>query len=411
MGTAKGINPGRVIWVHAPDATDWQGDGYYWEQGHSNQSVVDEMMSVSLRRLAGQASDEAAWDAFFHHFNSTHGHGDLGYQAGEMISVKVNLVASIMPGSGNDCIDESTYVQNCRQYAVNTSAEVMLALLRQLVYKAKVPQEDITIGDTLCYFVKHLWDVCHSEFPNVNYHDVRGLLGRTLATPSTTRVNWSNGATATYADYMPAAYVEAKYHINLANLKGHEGGGVTLCGKNYYGSLCRRPDRPGYYELHAALPQLDPGMGRYRTLVDLLGHKDTGGKGLLYMIDGLWSGNDAVSPPMRWRSQPFNNDWPSSLFVSQDPIAVDSVGHDFLLQEWPYGFPGTVNGGDDYLHEAALAHNPPSGTFYDPENDGIRMESLGVHEHWNNSTDRQYSRNLGTGNGIELLTLTLGPGN
>ena len=60
---------------------------------------------------------------------------------------------------------------------------------------------------------------------------------------------------------------------------------------------------------------------------------------------------------------------------------------------------------DNYLHEAALADNPPSGTVYDPENDGIRLESLGVHEHWNNSTDKQYTRNLGTGEGIELTKI------
>jgi hypothetical protein len=28
---------------------------------------------------------------------------------------------------------------------------------------------------------------------------------------------------------------------------------------------------------------------------------------------------------------------------------------------------------------------------------------LGVHEHWNNPQDKQYSRNLGTGDGIELI--------
>jgi hypothetical protein len=50
-----------------------------------------------------------------------------------------------------------------------------------------------------------------------------------------------------------------------------------------------------------------------------------------------------------------------------------------------------------------LASNPPSGTTCDPENDGTAMQSLGVHEHWNNSIDKQYSRNLGTGNGIELV--------
>jgi hypothetical protein len=60
---------------------------------------------------------------------------------------------------------------------------------------------------------------------------------------------------------------------------------------------------------------------------------------------------------------------------------------------------------DNYLHEAAQAGNPPSGTVYDPENDGIPLKSLGVHEHWNNSTDKQYSRNLGTGEGIELIKI------
>jgi hypothetical protein len=64
-------------------------------------------------------------------------------------------------------------------------------------------------------------------------------------------------------------------------------------------------------------------------------------------------------------------------------------------------------GVDDYLHEAALAGNPPSGTFYDPDHDGDveRLESLGVHEHWNNAAERMYSRNLGTGSGIELIRL------
>ncbi len=30
---------------------------------------------------------------------------------------------------------------------------------------------------------------------------------------------------------------------------------------------------------------------------------------------------------------------------------------------------------------------------------------LGVHEHWNNPDDKQYSRDLGTGKGIELVSI------
>ena len=62
-----------------------------------------------------------------------------------------------------------------------------------------------------------------------------------------------------------------------------------------------------------------------------------------------------------------------------------------------------VNYCDMYLVEAALADNPLSGTFYDPEQDGTGVRSLGVLEHWNNPVDKQYSRNLGQVGGIELV--------
>ena len=58
---------------------------------------------------------------------------------------------------------------------------------------------------------------------------------------------------------------------------------------------------------------------------------------------------------------------------------------------------------DDYLHQAADSANWPEGILYDPEKDGTIISSLGVHEHWNNSIDMQYTRNLETGDGIELI--------
>ncbi len=99
---------------------------------------------------------------------------------------------------------------------------------------------------------------------------------------------------------------------------------------------------------------------------------------------------------------PFNNDWPSSLFLSMDQVAIDSVGFDFPSQQWPDHVLAN-EGVQDYLHEMALANSPPSGTTYDPEGDSTALSSQGVHEHWNNPTNKQYTRNLGTGNGIELV--------
>jgi hypothetical protein len=85
-----------------------------------------------------------------------------------------------------------------------------------------------------------------------------------------------------------------------------------------------------------------------------------------------------------------------------------------VLNEWPNvvnnGSASAGNalqgGAEDFLHEAAEAGNPASGTFYDPGRTGVRLASLGAHEHWNNPTNKQYSRNLGTGQGIELVALT-----
>ena len=45
----------------------------------------------------------------------------------------------------------------------------------------------------------------------------------------------------------------------------------------------------------------------------------------------------------------------------------------------------------------------PDNIIYDPDTDGILIASLGVHEHWNDSINKQYTRNLVTGNGIELF--------
>ena len=81
-------------------------------------------------------------------------------------------------------------------------------------------------------------------------------------------------------------------------------------------------------------------------------------------------------------------------------LVYDRLGHG---KSSPLIQPRTIR----YLHEAALAASPPSGTFYDPDHPTPvkRLTSLGVHEHWNNPQDKKYSRNLGTGNGIELVAV------
>jgi len=411
VGIAKGIYPGRVVWVHEPDATDWDGpgDGHWWESSHTNQVAVNQMMGRAISTLCGEENSTAAWDKLFRHFNKVHGKRNVGYKPGEKIVIKINYVGCIRIWDRRKVTKVEEYNLRRSDY-MNTSPQMIIALLRQLVDKAGVKQEDITVGDTLCYFPNEFYNMCHDRYPNVRYLEYLGKFGRTAAKSSSVPLYWSTpDATGKKTDYIPASYARADYLINMANLKSHnDQAGITLCAKNHYGSLVRKPARAeGYYDLHKDLPYNTPGNGHYRPLVDLMGHKHLGGKTLLYIIDGLYAGKHAKeSSPRKWNSAPFNGDWSSSILVSQDPVAIDSVGFDFLRTEWddaPH-----KSGTNDYLIEAALADNPPSGTFYDPDHKGnvTRLKSLGVYEHWNNPTDKQYSRNLGMGKGIELVKLT-----
>ena len=419
IGDPKGCNPGRVAWVHDPEATDWGGPGSggsCWEPEHTDQAVVDDMMSRAVRWLAGKSTDAEAWEALFRYTNLQKGAGDRGYQVGEKIVIKINLTdCNAAWGADRETRDRTQHLDK----AGDTNPQVVLAILRQLVDVVGIAPSDITVGDMVSFFPNQWYDYLTPEFADVHYLDHYGFDGRTAVQKSTIPFYWSTpDAQGTLQDYLPAAFVEADYIINIPVLKSHAYGGITVCAKNHYGSLVRAPlghewgQMKDYYDLHQSLPCLRPGRGYYRALVDLMGHEHIGGKTVLYLIDALYGGQDWNGVPFKWNLAPFNADWPSSLFASQDPVAIDSVAYDFLLAEWPdYVESGVCSeneslqgGAQDYLHEAAQANDPPSGTYYDPEDDGTAMTSLGVHEHWNNPVDKQYSRNLEIDAGIALIS-------
>jgi len=408
VGEAKGIHPGRVAWDWNPDATDWdpawdgRTDIFYWDDAHTSQAAVDEMMSNTLRWLTGRRADDGAWDSLFRHFNRTHGNGNDGYVPGEKILIKPNHVEQ---RSHDD-----------RDNLADLAPQMIIALLKQLIDNAGIPQVNITVGDPSRYIADKVYDPCYALYPGVVFaegmfyrpENSPGTAGRVPIANSTQHQVHYSGPDASdqpiASTLIPMVCVEADYIINLGVMKGHSTAGVTLGAKNWYGCLGQRPTDAH----HSLLPATTAEMYQYRPMVDLMGHEHLGGKTMLYILDGLWGFqfHGTGSAPVKWQNAPFNDDYPSCLIMSQDPVAIDSVGTDFLRAEFASNMGGKtlVDGGvDDYLHEAALAHAARSGTSYDPENDGSALASLGVHEHWNNPLEKRYTRNLGTGGGIELV--------
>jgi hypothetical protein len=415
MGIAKGINPGRVVWVYDRLLSDQNGtSGWWWEDNRTDPEEAQYMMNQAILNLTGLTDPVEAWDSLFKYFNRTHYNQiDMGYQTGDKIAIKVNNIFSRFY--------EWTDSQDNRP-----CPQMLHTLLGQLINNAGVPGEDITIYDCNFYHGDPVYKYNHADCPGVHWAegdatdraDGHGYEDGPGSDPGTRgKVVPDTNCRVYYGDpnivpgsgkvCLPTVVSEAKYLIDIALPRPHELAGVTLCAKNFFGSVWN-PDPPPenayYYHgwcpfyMHKAVAALDFSadipmrpMGSYNALVDLMGHKELGGKTILFFGECIRF--------KYWSAAPFNGGPASSLFMSQDIVAIESVLLDFLRSEGavPAGTP------DNYLHEAAQADNPPSGTVYDPENDGIPLKSLGVHEHWNNSTDKQYSRNLGTGDGIELV--------
>jgi hypothetical protein len=409
IGESKAIHPGRVAWIRDAGATSWDGKtGNWWDDACTDQRAVDRMTSRLLQDVTGRKDDKQSWDALFRSFNENHKLGSSGYRPGEKIAIKINA-------NQDRGADWATMVSPfgrpqrggapLRTLNGLPSPQAVAALVSQLIEVAGVRGEDILVFDVAGG--RNIGQPVYSRIrahSDRNFQDVKflvnndyGLGGRIF--PTMDKANPIQFAKAGIpVAYLPQQVTEAKYVINMGLLRPHGMAGVTLSGKNYFGSL-HFPDNGGWTPgpLHSYIMRTQA-MGAYSPLVDLIGHRHLGGKTMLYMLDGLYTAEQNEGNVFRFAT--FGDAWASSMLMSQDPLALDSVGLDILSSETrATEVRGTA---DNYLHEAAQAGKPPSGLVYNPDRSGV-LSSLGVHEHWDNATSRKYSRNLGRKEGIELI--------
>lgn len=422
IGEPKGIIPGRVVWIWNPDATNENctnsnHSSAYWVDTNTNQDVVDQMFSQGIKEVTGMVTDSAAWEAIFRYFNMNHGKGDTGYVAGETIFIKINAVTAWSGAWPNGDMPSNIPIE------FDTSPQTILAMLRQLIHVAGVPQENIYVGDPMADIWNTLYNKFYAEFPNVNYCSQRDITGRYRINPGSEGIHYSDQGTVITAltgHNFFTEMLEADYLLNIPAMKGHRWGGTTFFAKNHFGS--NTSDHS--WELHKGLmkPDNDPlrdEYNMYRVQVDIMACKYLGGNTLLYFMDALWSTSYEHQKPQKFQTWPFNDNWCSSILFSLDPVAIESVCLDILQKEFVteeyidgWDAPATDRwvfvqypAVDDYLHQAADSTWWPEDINYDPDQTGTPISSLGVHEHWNNDTLMQYSVNLGTGNGIDLVKI------
>ncbi len=429
IGSGIGINPGRVVWVWDPKATNENCINVFDfpKPENTNQGIVNRMVVNGIKSLGAEESLSDSWDAIFSSFNYRKSGNEKGYTRGEKIFIKVNqgtalnTLRKIDENRGfslPERLTESKGAKEGKYGACETFPSVALEILRELVYVVGVDEKDIAIGDPIGHIYNYNYEAWSNEFPDVVYVDkLSATRGRTLINPTSEDLLYYSDLSQ--SDKLYDIIENADYLINLANLKPHSTAGVSFTAKNHFGSQARKTAGHLHYSLIAPVSVAKPtngGYQKYRAQVDLMGSKYLGRNTLLYLVDGLYGGGSVETRvPVKYFMPPFNNDWSNSIFLSQDQVALESVCYDFLRTEWngsyahnpannSYETMANSYGVDDYLHQAADSSNWPEGIIYDPDHSGMAMTSLGTHEHWNNAAKKQYSRNLGQSHGIELIS-------
>jgi hypothetical protein len=432
VGRALGVNPGRVVWIWNPEATNencktgFETQDWYWKPENTNEKIVGTMFRNALSKLSDKPTVAESWDVLFRYFNNKKHQNSKGYTKGEKIFIKINQGTARWLLSQDDKNNGYFYPatlgpneerRRTSMGPTETGPYIVLELLRELVNELGINQADIAVGDPMTDTYGHNYKIWFAEFPGVVYTDKFSTMhGRTMIVPTEKDVIFYSDKSQ--SDKIYDIVEKADYLINVANLKPHLSAGISLTAKNHFGSVARPTAGHLHYSLVGQRNQpVNGGYHKYRVQVDLMGSKYLGQNTLLYLVDGLFGGGSSETKgPVKYFMPPFNNDWCNSIFLSLDQVALESVCYDFLRTEWnginKHDASNNAiennpnwNGVDDYLHQAADSSNWPAGIVYDPDNSGKPLASMGVHEHWNDPLKKQYSRDLGSGKGIELVSV------
>ena len=342
-------SPHRVVSVHDSKANSWTGSGN--PAAYMNQTEINNMVQQGVMELTGQATPQAAWQML------------IPYQSGEGVAIKMNF----------NNVPNCDFTENANMNAYAAVANAVIQGLESI----GVPADKIWITDPSRpindYFRNGISD------PNVQYYTkcsaadigsrqnvfITGYIPET--SPDATLFNPAYGLTDPYRYVLPAQVFENAAHIiNIPQLKGHgsppDVGGVTLGIKHHFGSVSLTETAEGDSPLHSN-PYFFQMMG------DISANPVFYNKTRLVIGDGIM-GHPTLNyeDPVLWST--FGNKPPETFFFGADPVAVDSVMFDYIQAE-------CTATSQPAREDNVLAYAASIG--------------LGVLEHWNNDTQRQYT--------------------
>ena len=315
-----GTGTPRVVAVINPNVSTWTTQSDYWN--YVNQSVVNTMMSTAITQATNTSTTNLAWQTIL-----------PDYSSGKKIAIKINY-------NNNDPL------------VLNSIPQPIVALINQLK-QFGFPESNIYVCDasrpvrssntsSIHYFFR---DTITTNFPGVTIID-NGTSGRW----STNQFSTTSSTVGTVSTRYAKILDDTDYLINVPIMRAHGISGVTFGFKNHYGSI-EQIIFGGGAPLHDGITSSHSGYSETGVpLVELNSLSVIKNKTVLIVGDGIYSHS--------WSNTDPPNRNPEVIFMSRDPVALDSVMFDYF-----HGISTRSVWQQHYLHVAA--------------NNG-----LGVHQHY-----------------------------
>lgn len=279
-------------WDHTVEPDDDGNPGKIAERyfNYINEDVVATMLNRGLCELTDSDSAEDAWKVLLPNL-----------QISDRITIKMNL-------------NNVSYDENVTTNRMDQTMPLVNSILDDLIVLLGIPENQITLLDASRWFHPSIIkDRC--KYDNVRWVDESEI----------DRWDKSESVIFTKDDpkpggdfHMPKAYTHSDHIINLCLMKSHDCG-ITGAMKNHYGSI------PSPSHLH-------DGIGDKSYIGDVCNTPSIRNKVRINIADALFANwHNNVWAPRPWKT--FPQESPNSLIMGTDPVALDSVMLDHIIEE------------------------------------------------------------------------------
>jgi uncharacterized protein (DUF362 family) len=306
----KSDSKSRVVRIHDPNATKpwdysanapWNHTVEPGEDGspgkikeryfdYINEDVVAKMLDRGLRELTDTESATDAWRMLLPNLRLS-----------DRITIKMNM-------------NNASFDENVTTNRMDQTMPLVNGILENLVDDLGLSEERITILDASRWFhPEKMKGRC--RFKSVQWVD------------ETDEERWDKNESVTFTQdapepggefWMPKAYSSAEHIINLCLMKSHNCG-ITGAMKNHFGSI------PSPRNLHEE-------MGERSYIADVCNTPSIRNKVRVNIADALFANwHNNVWAPRPWKT--FPGESPNSLIMGIDPVALDSVMLDHIIEE------------------------------------------------------------------------------